>query len=311
MNMNKKNIIFFLIFFSLIIFRLEAQINVFDGLKEAFHGGKSDGYADLSSNAILPQALIGGRGDGYAMRSTVVTFDNPFYGGKGDGYAVTCLSAVIPSNIYLGGKGDGYACCADLGFSKSLHPLPVELLYFHALCSEGAVNLQWATATELNNDYFTIEKSYNAQQFFMIGTVQGSGTSSITHKYSFTDNDVAHDDGIAYYRIRQTDYNGDNSYSLISYVHCNKNLDLYSGNLFPNPVNHDVSMVFSTKQSGNLTMQITDVLGRVLYEKYIPVAEGDNLISADVSALDEAVYFFRLSGFERGTLSCQKFVKFK
>lgn len=305
-----KRYIFLLLFFLLFLLQSQAQINVFDGLKEAFRGGKSDGYASLSSAAILPGMLLGGKGDGYATRSSVVTFDNLFYGGKGDGYAQRS-TAFLNTDLYLGGKGDGYACCADLGFSKSLHPLPVELLYFHGLCKEGAVELKWATASELNNDYFTVEKSYNAQSFFMIGTLTGSGTTSLQHNYTFMDKDISSDNGLAYYRIKQTDFNGDFSFSNITYVHCNSTTDLFSGNLFPNPANHSVSLVFSTKQSGNIVTQVTDVLGRVIFEKTVFVSEGDNLISTDVSELDESIYFFRISGFERGTLTCQKFVKYK
>lgn len=306
--MNKRINIFFLAFLFIFSFDVQAQINVFDGLKEAFLGGKADGYASMSSSALLPQMQKGGKGDGYALRSSVVFFDNPFYGGKGDGYAHR-TSAFPVTNMYLGGKGDGYACCLDIGFSKALHPLPVELIFFHVLCMEDRVVLKWATASEYENNYFIIEKSSDAQNFYPVGTVPGAGTSSLTHNYSFIDKTQPSDGGYRYYRLKQTDYSGSYTYSGISYVHCNKDVDQFAGNLFPNPAKDIVSLVFSTKHKGILKMEITDVVGQFISGREITVVEGDNLISEEIHHIQSGLYFFTISGFGRGILSSQKFVK--
>ena len=300
-------------FFTSYLFFLSflANAQVLDGIKEAFRGGKGDGYVSRSTAMILAEATLGGKGDGYASLSTVVVSNISFLGGKGDGYALetTRTTANTPA-IFLGGKGDGYACCVDGFGSTKIKPLPVEFIFFHSLCNQNSVLLKWATASEFNNDYYTIEKSYDAKIFHMIGTVQGAGTSSVIHKYSYVDNEIASDNGFAYYRLKQTDYNGDITYSDITYVLCNSDLDLFSGNLFPNPANDIVSLVFSTKKSGAVDMQILDVLGRIIIRKNIGVVEGDNLISADIAALEEGVYFFKVSGFGSGVLTCQKFIKY-
>lgn len=86
--------------------------------------------------------------------------------------------------------------------------LPVEWLGFEArLVDEGAsVQCNWQTASELNNDFFTIERSADGQQWSAIGTVDGAGTSSEVNAYTWVDRYPLA--GTSYYRIRQTDYNG-------------------------------------------------------------------------------------------------------
>jgi hypothetical protein len=86
--------------------------------------------------------------------------------------------------------------------------LPVEWLGFEAsLVDEGAsVQCNWQTASEHNNDFFTIERSADGQQWSAIGTVDGSGTSSEVNAYTWIDRYPLA--GTSYYRIRQTDYNG-------------------------------------------------------------------------------------------------------
>jgi hypothetical protein len=84
--------------------------------------------------------------------------------------------------------------------------LPIELLSFEAKSADNAVDLSWTTATEINNDYFTIEKSKSGFDFFEVCRVDGAGNSISPIYYEFSDKDPL--DGISYYRLRQTDYDG-------------------------------------------------------------------------------------------------------
>ena len=87
-----------------------------------------------------------------------------------------------------------------------LTPLPIELLSNTATCDGSNVVIEWSTASETNNNFFTIEKSTDGINFIAIGTVSGAGTSSSTLNYSFTDNNTLA--GTIYYRLRQTNYDG-------------------------------------------------------------------------------------------------------
>tara|TARA_B100000508_G_scaffold11104_1_gene7851 strand:+ start:25236 stop:27143 length:1908 start_codon:yes stop_codon:yes gene_type:complete len=85
-------------------------------------------------------------------------------------------------------------------------PLPVELLGFNGECEANSNLLTWSTASEENNDYFSLERSYNGYDFRQVGIIPGNGNTQNLTKYSFKDKDVPR--GIVYYRLSQFDYDG-------------------------------------------------------------------------------------------------------
>lgn len=91
------------------------------------------------------------------------------------------------------------------------NPLPVELLYVRASEVEKDVLIEWATATELNNDFFTVQRTADFESFEDIATIDGAGNSSSVLTYSHTDHSPY--PGISYYRIKQTDFDGTVSFS--------------------------------------------------------------------------------------------------
>jgi subtilisin-like proprotein convertase family protein len=102
-------------------------------------------------------------------------------------------------------------------------PLPIELLSFEANLSnsKNSTDLNWATASELDNDFFTIEKSSDLENWETITMVDGAGFSVETINYTANDNNLLN--GINYYRLKQTDYNGFFTYSEIRAVKNNSN----------------------------------------------------------------------------------------
>ncbi|WP_051718831.1 hypothetical protein [Hymenobacter sp. IS2118] len=103
--------------------------------------------------------------------------------------------------------------------SNAASPLPVTLLDFTAR-AEGlaAVRLSWATATELNNAGFTVERSRDARNFAAIGSVAGAGNSTARHDYALLDDRLPAGATLLYYRLRQTDVSGEVSYSPVRSV---------------------------------------------------------------------------------------------
>lgn len=105
--------------------------------------------------------------------------------------------------------------------------LPIELLYFNGnkiSCGENL--LTWSTATEMNNNYFDVERSVDAMHFEFLGRIQAAGNSTINNKYSFKDSKPYQ--GINYYRLKQVDYDGDsNSFTIISIDNnCSKDIKI-------------------------------------------------------------------------------------
>ncbi|GEM_PF-2241072 len=113
--------------------------------------------------------------------------------------------------------------------------LPVEMLYFQGIEDRGVVQLDWATATEINNDYFEIQRSQDGNDWEIIGVVIGSGTTIEEQTYDFTD--FKPYVGDSYYRLRQVDFDGQYEYTEIILVQVA--LEPVSFNVYPNPV-HDV-----------------------------------------------------------------------
>ncbi len=112
------------------------------------------------------------------------------------------------------------------------NPLPIELLSFEAEAKDNfTVDLTWITASEQNNDFFTVERSQFGKQWEEVGIVKGAGNSNQILRYALTDNSPF--GGISYYRLKQTDFNGSFTYSEIKVVQFN--LDQATISLYPNP----------------------------------------------------------------------------
>ena len=95
-------------------------------------------------------------------------------------------------------------------------PLPIELLTFSATPKESAVLLKWTTASETNNNFFTIERSSNGTEWTEIGSQKGAGNSSTILNYELYDFQPLL--GVNYYRLKQTDFDREYTYSVIETV---------------------------------------------------------------------------------------------
>jgi hypothetical protein len=100
-----------------------------------------------------------------------------------------------------------------LGNTDDTSPLPIALVNFEVTLQESKTVVQWTTSSELNNDFFTIQKSANAEQWEEVSIVKGAGTSKKQHDYQVIDNQPL--PGVSYYRLKQTDFDGKFEYSKI------------------------------------------------------------------------------------------------
>ncbi len=121
-----------------------------------------------------------------------------------------------PENAYIeNGKYDSEKAlkAAEELMSEKSQFLPIELTYFTVSQKGQDIEFEWETASETNNDYFTIEYSIDGISFYELTTVAGSGTTSEATSYSYVWN--ADEGGLFYFRLKQTDYNGEYSYSKV------------------------------------------------------------------------------------------------
>lgn len=168
---------------------------------------------------------------------------------------------------------------------QSSTPLPVELLYFNAAPDGHEVLCSWATATEQDNDFFTVERSSDGELFEDIGEVDGAGTSHSTLHYAFTDH--APLPGLSYYRLRQTDLDGSDVLSAIVPVWMEESAGNVPLVLWPNPA-HEVLNIVGTTAGERLALW--DGSGRRVLDAGL---SEEGAIVLDVSHLPEGVYLLR------------------
>ncbi|MGB0888373.1 MAG: T9SS type A sorting domain-containing protein, partial [Vicingaceae bacterium] len=134
--------------------------------------------------------------------------------------------------------------------------LPITLTSFKGESIHNTSLLEWSTSTEVNNDYFTLERSLDATYFTEIGTVNGAGNSNYQLNYTFIDE--LPNTGINYYRLKQTDFNGDYSYSnTIALNNELNNAKIYTSNK-QLKINLDNEISLGS-------IELIDVLGRTIY----------------------------------------------
>jgi hypothetical protein len=165
--------------------------------------------------------------------------------------------------------------------------LPIELINFSAVCNKTAVLISWATSSETNNDFFTIEKSTDLVKWVQIAIVKGAGNSDEVINYSYTDKNVA--DKNLYYRLKQKDYNGESKTFDPIVVVCDIN---QSENfvVYPNPAETQVNCTISSIEENNVILQITNYLGCVVYKKAYYLTDDFNNIILDVFRYNKGIY---------------------
>ncbi len=190
----------------------------------------------------------------------------------------------------------------------TVNPLPVQLVSLKANALKGDVLLNWATASELNNNGFDVERSADGQTFSKVGFVKGKGNSNVLVNYTLTDRNAftAAKVSTLYYRLRQVDNDGTAKYTNIVKVTDTKNV-LSGVAVYPNPFNQNVSIDFVTSQAAAYTVTINDIQGRTVYSKQMDAKEGLNSIMIEqLSTLQSGVYFLKLNGPETQTIKLVK-----
>lgn len=167
--------------------------------------------------------------------------------------------------------------------------LPIELLNFEALLNEdGTVSLTWVTASEINNDYFLIEKSSDGEDWISLSQIDGQGNSSIEKKYSFTDNTVQI--GVNYYRLKQTDFDGKFTYSRAIAVKVYTSSNAIS--IYPNPA--ESSLVINSFLPTGAYI-ILSSLGENVTDQVTNNYTSNEMTVFDISGLGQGVYYLILN----------------
>ncbi|MHC1737156.1 MAG: T9SS type A sorting domain-containing protein [Ignavibacteriaceae bacterium] len=184
-----------------------------------------------------------------------------------------------------------------IALSWDLAPLPVELTSFTAKFIGGKINLNWSTATEVNNFGFEVERSLRTEvgnqksEWEKIGFVPGHGNSNSVKEYSFTD-DFNHS---IRYRLKQIDNDGTFAYSKEVEVLNSKPSTYQLSQNFPNPFNPSTVISYQLPVSAQVSLKVYDVLGNEVASLVnLQQEAGSYNVTLDASTLASGTYIYRL-----------------
>ena len=179
--------------------------------------------------------------------------------------------------------------------SEEIAALPVTLLSFTAESVDNEhIQINWSTISEDNNAYFTVERSSDAQTFEVIGAREGAGSSTDIQYYQFIDNTPL--SGVSYYRLRQTDFNGESEYSELRKVTFSQPEADYQFKVYPNPVasGETVKLGYQVQQNQEAYVSLITSNGMVTEQFSTTLMAGENQLVLPISTLPKGLHFLRV-----------------
>ncbi|NOX17410.1 MAG: T9SS type A sorting domain-containing protein [Chlorobi bacterium] len=228
-----------------------------------------------------------------------IRFDENLFWGPKSEISSTCFDAENERLFVTeyNAPNDGWIIVHVFEYDGSL--VPVEMNLFTATVKGNSAHLAWETASETNNARFEIERTSNGRTirpdiWNRIGTIDGSGTSSSRHFYSFEDKNLK--DGEYQYRLKQFDYDGSFEYSSIVNVTVGQPVKFKLFQNYPNPANPATIIEYSIPKNGLVTLTVYDALGKkvqTLINEF--QTKGNYKIDFNASELPSGIYFYTLT----------------
>ncbi|MGB0929644.1 MAG: SdrD B-like domain-containing protein [Chitinophagales bacterium] len=266
-------------------------VSILDGLLV----GHSANINKVANTYELSVNVTGGSNTTYTVNVIVtdiegnVVFEDDFVYTEGDD------AIVIPdlplSTTYVVTANDGSACeGVEENFVEGT--VGIELLDFSGEVQESGNLLNWITASEINNDFFTLYHSTDKVNFKAVSVVDGAGNSSAANSYNFLHRDAPN--GVSYYRLDQTDFDGTSTSSnVISLVRGEGGFNLIE--VMPVPARDFVNLTFTSIEDVEVTGQLHSVSGKVLATFKVDAKGGLNTIKVDVSRYPIGVYLLTIN----------------
>jgi PKD repeat protein len=230
---------------------------------------------------------------------TLKSFDVSFLAGN----ATVAFRIVFRSD---GSVNDAGAAIDDFEIQgPSNNPLPVELLSFTGTAFESYNELEWTTASEVNNSGFYVQRSVNGRDFSNIGFQAGAGNCSTVKNYSFTDNNISSD--FYYYRLKQVDLDGTENLSGTIAVSRTAGTP-FDVTVSPNPFVNELNVDFSRPVSGAFSIRVLTTGGKqIVAENHVLKNSSGLTLNVDKNTIPSGIYFIQLvKGEEKRVLKVVK-----
>lgn len=167
--------------------------------------------------------------------------------------------------------------------------LPIGLLHFSGFNEHSHNSFSWSTSSEINNDFFTLEKTTDGVNFIDVVKTNGAGNSNTILHYSIIDYQPT--EGMSYYRLKQTDFNGEYSYSNLVAIDVFSQLNA-DFSIYPNPFSNSATITVNGFSQLNIVeLKIYNVLG----EKMMHNSIRKQITTIDTRSLSTGIYFYQLT----------------
>jgi hypothetical protein len=181
--------------------------------------------------------------------------------------------------------------CASIPVTVSNNcPAPITLLDFSGERTSKGNKLDWHTTSEVDNDYFDLEKSYDGQNFNSIAVLKGAGSSSQLNAYEWYDADNGLVD--CYYRLMQVDISG--KYTFSNIIEITSSVSLRYFNIYPVPSSNTITIKLISSEKITPTIQLYNQMGVVVREMIIPPFSGEIEFEYSISDLAVGVYSLKI-----------------
>ncbi len=279
---------------------LPANTQVLFFTSTAFNYGLFD-FTSLNSTLYVVFQCAGNtaghfknHGSGYLPRTLTVTF-------TGSGSDVVTYDAGMVYN------GDGGEVDFDTpgnptypttsGCKAPLTPLPIELINFNVKYLNRLAKITWTTASEINNNYFTIERSIDAINFDELKKTPGAGNSVLTINYSTEDESPLM--GINYYRLKQTDFDGNSSYSNIVSIDVENDDGFQIINSFNSIENSSLIVTVNCGINCLVNFELYDMTGRKVFSSNENFTGNNKNVSISTNHLSTGIYILKVYNGEK------------
>ena len=263
-------------------------------IKAVNSSGTSVGTFSSTNGNVAPNGTseLSHNGAPTTAASSSYTFNNLFWKAPATSAGnVTFYYCAVAGNDANQDNGD-YVYTGTVLFT-----LPIKLKSFTAVNDHNTVLLKWETASEINSNYFEVERSDDAQFFQSIGKVKATTNTSSLTSYNYADTKAASSGGNIFYRLKMVDLDGTTRYSnTVSIKPTNASLTIK--NVYPVIINgsDNITVEVVSDKRKNLDLTIIDVNGRVYFRKTSQIEQGANTIKFSTpSSLPKGMIFLKFN----------------
>ena len=184
-------------------------------------------------------------------------------------------------------------------------PLPVDIISFNGQCDNNFSQIEFVVASQINNEFFTIERSTNLIDWEEVGYIAGGGTTNEIITYNWSEEALLN--GTKYYRLSLTDINDEVKYSNPIAVECENEIDFH---LFPNPAFNFINIAFNFDyfQSEETNLNIRTLTGKIIKSVPVYLSKGYNNLEIDCKDLPKGIYLLTINSFQTFRLE-KRFIK--